>query len=63
VMFSRRVAASSNKGGKLAGREESRLTSVQCTWPTEIGSKRYKTSLPNLYKWMKKQRIPLKLEN
>jgi DNA invertase Pin-like site-specific DNA recombinase len=26
-------------------------------------AKRYKTSLPNLYKWMKKQRIPLKLEN
>ena len=23
-------------------------------------AKRYKTSLPNFYKWMKKQRIPLK---
>ncbi len=26
-------------------------------------AKKYKTSLPNLYKWMKKQEIPLKLGN
>ena len=26
-------------------------------------AKRYKTSLPNFYKWMKKQGILLKLEN
>ncbi len=68
------LSAARNKG-KLLGRPKGSGKSKLDPFQLEIeallknGSsktfiaKKYKTSLPNLYKWMKKQEIPLKLGN
>ncbi len=63
------------KKGKLLGRPKGAGKSKLDQFKPEIDAllkngssktfiaKRYKTSLPNFYKWMKKQKIPLKLGN
>jgi DNA invertase Pin-like site-specific DNA recombinase len=67
--------ALARKKGKLLGRPKGSGKSKLDQFEPEIGAllkngssktfiaKRYKTSLPNLYKWMKKKGIPIKAEN